>query len=440
MLFFARAFLKQWKWQLVNGVLALVCVVLIAMIFGQGDELARRAYLEGRRMKIDLADGLVTGKPVKIPPPEAEKKPPTGAEAVPQELPAVIPDTSPSPASAEQPQINPAMAGNFVGEQLTEHPAGGAEQPKDSELAKKPFNYPVAVKQEPQTRMVSAAAPAKNVGVRELLEPSPAGKPLPPAPQEKLVEKTDSGELPRIGNEGELPRKLYAKEFSATASEPLVAVVITGLGLGKLATQSALMLEENFTLSFSPYSKESAMWVRHARTGGHEVMLDLPMQTADYPASDPGPNGLLLTLKPEENRKRLHWILSQFSGYVGLLQTINASIPPSVIQMCLNDISSRGLLLAEFPQKGAANTRGQKMQMGLVSLPISFVIDEELEEGAIRAKLAELAAQAKKDGVALGVARSYPLSLELLQRWQKELAAQGVRLAPVSALAERVGG
>jgi polysaccharide deacetylase 2 family uncharacterized protein YibQ len=241
----------------------------------------------------------------------------------------------------------------------------------------------------------------------------------------------------RCGSKGARPWQVYAKEVEASKKEPVVAIVVTGLGLGTLATQSAFKLEEHFTFSFSPYGKEVAMWAKQAREGGHEVLVDFPMQTSDYPASDPGPWGLITGIKPQDNKTRLHQVLSRFAGFVGLAAPIGAALPANTIMNCLSDVAARGLLMLEPPQSGDQLASSQKKQLGLVSLTADYLIDGELEEGAIRAKLAELAAKAKKDGQALGYARPYPITLELLQKWQKELAAQGVRLVPVSVLAKR---
>ena len=55
-----------------------------------------------------------------------------------------------------------------------------------------------------------------------------------------------------------------------------------------------------------------------ARSGGHEVLLQIPMEPFDYPDNDPGPQTLLVSLKPEQNIDRLHWLMSRFQGYVGV--------------------------------------------------------------------------------------------------------------------------
>lgn len=417
---------KEAKWPLATLVLSFLCLLLVIVILVSGGGLADRAFQEGRRFSIDLHSGAIIGQTISTTTPEEIVE-------TPQELPADI--------SGEEygPQMNGALPGNFVGgklesQQPVETPPPAPEKPKAE------YEYPLAVQQEPETRQVAVAAPvAPEIKVREL-EAAKPGKALPIAPDDGLVEKTPQGDLPKIGEDGERPWQVYGKPFTAEEEEPLIAVIITGLGASKPVTELALKMEEHFTFSFSPYGAESDMWARTARSTGHEVMLDIPMQLADYPASDPGPQGLLILIKPEENLSRLHGIMGRMQGYTGLLMPMTSAIPDAVIKHCFADIAKRGLLLVKPPTTNAAAAKADQEaneQMGLTAFRTSLVIDAKPEEASIQAQLAELVKKAKKKGMAIGVAHPYPLTLEILQRWQKELAGQGVRLAPLSALAAR---
>ena len=43
------------------------------------------------------------------------------------------------------------------------------------------------------------------------------------------------------------------------------------------------------------------------------------MEPFEYPDNDPGPQTLLTSLTAEQNTDRLHWLMSRFQGYVGLI-------------------------------------------------------------------------------------------------------------------------
>lgn len=440
--------LRQYLWPAANGLLALVLLGLVVAYYSQGDRLSERAYNQGRRAVIDVRTGAVSGHFSTSPPVPQSKKdaPPTQEDTQPEAShPASELDETSTADGKEQDQphrtaetqadatpINNAMPGNFVGQKLE------SQQTNTQKDTKPVYDYPEKVKQEPQTRRTADAAPTKGVHMRDL-ENAGSGQPLPEAPLEDLQDEISEGvHIPRINANGLRPWQAYRKPFEDSSSQPIIAIVISGLGLNN-ATQNAFRLEEHFTFSLSPYGKEAAMWANQARNSGHEILADLPMQTQDYPATDPGPDGLLTTLKPEENKERLHRVMAKFPGYVGLFSTPGAAIPAGIVQNALSDIGARGLLLLEMPADASAQlTPTQREKIGLLSLTADKLLDADLNETRIQAKLVELVLLAKKKGYAVGVAHPYPLTLQILQQWQKTLEGQGVRLAPLSAIAERI--
>ena len=65
----------------------------------------------------------------------------------------------------------------------------------------------------------------------------------------------------------------------------------------------------------------------------------------------------------------------------------------------------------------------------------NIMIDEIPSRRQIDARLNDLVEQAKSNGVAIGIAQSYPVTIQRLRNWSARLARQGVQLVPVSALA-----
>ncbi len=54
------------------------------------------------------------------------------------------------------------------------------------------------------------------------------------------------------------------------------------------------------------------------------MLLQIPLEPDNYPTEDPGPHTLLTTLPPEENMKRLQWLMSRYTGYVGVTNHMGA--------------------------------------------------------------------------------------------------------------------
>ena len=103
------------------------------------------------------------------------------------------------------------------------------------------------------------------------------------------------------------------------------------------------------TLGFVPYGARGRCLAAQARAAGHELLLQVPMEPFDYPDNDPGPQTLLTSLTPEQNIDRLHWVMSQFQGYVGLANSMGARFTASETSFApiLHETAKRGLIFVD---------------------------------------------------------------------------------------------
>jgi hypothetical protein len=246
-----------------------------------------------------------------------------------------------------------------------------------------------------------------------------------------LIEHGPFGPLPRIGPDGRRPLFAYAQPFNFEDGRPKVAVMILGLGLRSDLFDAALALPGPIGLQLSPYAPDLPALVERARRAGHEVLLDLPMEPADYPASDPGPHTLLADNSREENLERLDWVLSRASGYAALVGGGGRFAGSDQVGAVLDVLARRGLALIEV---GPGQLEGAAAAAGLPYASAPRAIDQDPSAPAIDRALGGLEAAASASGSALGLAQDYPVSLERLRLWVATLADKGLVLAPVSAV------
>ena len=157
------------------------------------------------------------------------------------------------------------------------------------------------------------------------------------------------GAIPRVSPEGKRPLEQDARVDPTLerARGPRIAIVISGLGIGAAATGNAISkLPPSVTLAFAPYGTDMPRWAGRARTKGHELLLQLPMEPADYPDNDPGPQTLAGALTTEQNLDRLHWLPSRLQGYVGVMNLMGARFTANeaALSPILRDVAKRGLL------------------------------------------------------------------------------------------------
>lgn len=305
-------------------------------------------------------------------------------------------------------------------------PPGAAGQPPAGDAAAPAPPAPPAPAAVPPIPQVSALPPPS----LDALPTPPRADPLPPAPAAELLQKTHhAGDLPVVGRDGRQPWQVYARPFAGAAGQPRVAVLVTGLGLSRAATEAAIdKLPADVTLAFSPYARELDEWVRRARAAGHEVLLELPMEPRSFPARDPGPLGLLTSLPAATVMARLERIMGKAGGYVGLVAPGGSPFAAApAAGRVLDELRRRGLLYVA----DAAPEAGRP-----AFVPIGQALDAQPFRDAIDARLAQLAGRARADGQALAVTDPLPVAIERLAMWLPGLAKAGVVLAPVSALAK----
>ncbi|WP_073954739.1 divergent polysaccharide deacetylase family protein [Thalassospira sp. TSL5-1] len=281
------------------------------------------------------------------------------------------------------------------------------------------------------------AALAEEGGFDEKIEPDP----LRPAPIPGMDEEGSFGRIPRIAEDGRTPAKVYARPFTLEPEQPYVAVIVTGLGLNEDRTTKAIEdLPLNISLALSPYADNLPKIVARARQMGHEVFLQLPMEPDDFPLSDPGPRALMTTLPEGENLVRLEWLLARFPGYAGVVGHLGSKFAnlDSAIRPVIDFLDKTGLMYVDGSNTGMVSLAAQlAANAGEPNAIVDFNIDTVPSRRAIDAQLAALVNKAKTEGYAIGLAQSYPVTISRLRNWAQRLERQGVKLAPVTALADK---
>lgn len=296
----------------------------------------------------------------------------------------------------------------------------------------------------PQTGPVQALAETPIAGIAQPVEAAGDGVRvvrLAPVPVRAVVEISRYGPLPRIADDGRRPSQVYARPMTGSAKpEPgqpaRIAILISGMGLSEVATNQAIdSLPGPVTLAFGPYGRNLEGWVRKARDKGHEVMLQVPLEPFDYPDNDPGPHTLLTSLSPEENIKRLHWIMSRFSGYTGITNHMGAKFAAAqdAFLPVLEEFKSRGLIYLDDGTASGSTAAQIARDLGLDFSVSQVVIDEERNATEIDLALIKLETIAQEKGIAIGIGSSLPLTIGRVAKWMAALKSKGIEIIPISA-------
>ncbi len=232
--------------------------------------------------------------------------------------------------------------------------------------------------------------------------------------------------------------RAFARAFDEADRRPRLAVLVIGLGMSETTTRMAIeQLPGPISLAFSPYGPNLESQMAAARAAGHEVLLGLPMEPANFPLNDPGPRALMTGNPLPENMARLQWVLGRGTGYVGVTNAASAVLrgerfmaSSEAMRPVYEVLRERGLLFIEARP-------GERVTTAVPARAADLVVDERMSRPEIEARLVELERLARERGVALGIAGPSQVTLERLASWVQGVEFRGVVLAPVSAVVVR---
>jgi polysaccharide deacetylase 2 family uncharacterized protein YibQ len=279
-----------------------------------------------------------------------------------------------------------------------------------------------------------ADAGSGEVVIHDPSKPAPVR--LAAAPREDLVEKGRYGPLPRIGDDGTRPLEAYARPVGSTEGMIRIAIVIGGIGIDKEGTTASLdALPGEVTLALVPYGNDIGRGLAAARAGGHEVLLQVPLEPFDYPAVDPGPHTLTTKAGAAGNLDNLRWLMSRLTTYVGVVNYMGGRFTsdPEAMAPMLAEIGRRGLLYLDDGSSRA--NAGADTESKAPFLRADIVLDADTAPEAIRARLKQLAAIARERGYAIATGSAFPSTVAEVAAFAGDAANKGIVIVPISALA-----
>ena len=333
-----------------------------------------------------------------------------------------------------------AELGTDTAAKPTERLAPRMAAPGNAERAsRQPAAEPLPVPSVPPGARTVTIIDGTNGNRQDVIIPgSPEGK-TGAALGERLTEPSRHGRVPKVAQDGTRPADAYARPVTPSpgkANAPRVAIVIGGLGIGATGTADALSkLPGPVTFAFAPYGGELLTQVARAREGGHEVLLQVPMEPFDYPDNDPGTQTLHTSLDAEQNVDHLQWLMSRFQGYVGITNAMGGRFTASeqALAPVLREATKRGLIYVD----DGASTRSLASQIAgannLAFAKADLMVDAVPSAADVDRALGRLEAMARDRGIAVGMASALPVSIERIARWAKAAESRGVLLVPISA-------
>jgi hypothetical protein len=258
---------------------------------------------------------------------------------------------------------------------------------------------------------------------------------LPATPDQTLVENSAYGPIPKTGVSGRRPLDAYARP-STNSGGVRIAIVVGGVGVDPGTSKDAILtLPGSVTLALAPYGANLNQTLADARSVGHELLLQIPLEPFGYPKTDPGPHTLTTAATAKANLDNLSWLLSRATNYVGVVNYMGARFTTETqpLQALLDAVGQRGLLYLDdgsSPRSLAADLAPGHAPF----LKADMVLDPELTPAAIDQKLDQLVSIARTRGYAVATASAFPVTIDRIAAFARGASARDITLVPVSAL------
>lgn len=248
-----------------------------------------------------------------------------------------------------------------------------------------------------------------------------------------LTKKTVQGLRPATSAGGQTPFDRYRRMVPERAEQRRVSVIVSGLGIDPVLAQEAIeRLPANVTLSFAPYTKNLEQLVEQATADGHEVVIEIPMESKGVPASALGPAALMTSRSEEANHTRLEWILSRAPAYPMVTNYLGHTFsgqPPQMRQV-LQTVQASGL--AYIDDTGLAMNQAE--EMGVQYARVAAVLPPGTPD--VEDRLGRLASRAVPGTLEIAKVYASDGGVEAVANWVEGLSQQEIELVPASAAVE----
>ena len=217
-----------------------------------------------------------------------------------------------------------------------------------------------------------------------------------------------------------------------------ISIIIDDLGNNLPQGRRALRLPGPVAYAILPHTPYAERLAREAHSSGKEVILHLPMESADEVA--PGPGGLTSNMHADDINAALKQALGSVPHAVGISNHMGSYLTalPQPMRWLMHALLQRGGLYyvdsRTTPETVAASIA---TEIGILNLERNVFLDGDRSETAIERQFERLLELAERRGAALAIGHPYPETLAFLETRLLELDRTHVRLLPPSQLLQQ---
>ena len=223
-----------------------------------------------------------------------------------------------------------------------------------------------------------------------------------------------------------------------------VAVVLYGLGEDVALASEVLARSQPFAVAVPATGSGREAMRKAARAGGHELVLQVPMEPEKYPAVSPGPGTLLVTMSAGRIQKELHGALDEAGDVVAVANLMGslATQDEAFMTAFFRELRRANVTFLHVQPVPRAVCRPLASRLGTAYDEPDATLDAEsrmAKPAALSRAWKEALARAERRGHAIVLVRVTKLSAKWLDDALSARGLGGTELVPLSAIIHRPG-
>lgn len=247
-----------------------------------------------------------------------------------------------------------------------------------------------------------------------------------PVAQPDAVPPPDTPDAPPRPRQAARPGK--SSEMAIPAGEGgLLVLIIDDLGFDGQPLERVMALDPNVSCSILPNGTRAAEFAERLHAAGFEILCHLPMQPRG--AERPGRNAILTSMSDEEIARATRESVDAVpnargvNNHMGSLATADRRVMEGVLAAM-----PAGMYFIDSRTTGRSVAAAVAREKGIPNATRDVFLDDTPTRAFVRRQLAELAATARRRGVAVGIGHPYPATLDVLEEEIPRLRAAGFRI------------
>jgi polysaccharide deacetylase 2 family uncharacterized protein YibQ len=214
-----------------------------------------------------------------------------------------------------------------------------------------------------------------------------------------------------------------------------VALIIDDLGYDPGLAKGFMDLKIPVSLSVLPDAPFTRRIATEADKRGCELMVHLPMEPKRYPAVNPGPGTLFVTMDSEQILHQLADDLAQVPGAKGINNHMGSLFTEDRQKMAvvLRALKRRHLFFVDSRTTPDSVGYDLAKKMGIPTAKRTVFLDNDLHPAAIESQVRRLLNMARHKGWAIGIGHPHKETLRLLRRLAPG-QQNGIEIVPITEL------